>query len=118
MTRPRFDNTRIDAQLPGMTPPELDVDEQLCHAAAIIKCLGRPLRLRLLAAMEHGERTVSELQRATGAGQAAVSRQLGIMRERAIVDSRRQGLNVYYWIIEPLVDTILGCVPARARRDV
>ncbi|MEJ2185692.1 MAG: metalloregulator ArsR/SmtB family transcription factor [Gemmatimonadota bacterium] len=113
----RFDNRRRRSQLAGMLPQELDTDEQLRHAAAIIKCLGHPLRLRLLTAMENGEMTVSQLQRATGARQAAVSRQLGIMRERAIVESRREGLNVYYWIVEPLVDTILGCVPGRARRD-
>jgi DNA-binding transcriptional ArsR family regulator len=111
-----FDIRCRRAQLAGMLPQRSDTDEQLRHAAAIIKCLGHPLRLRLLAAMESGEMTVSQLQQATGAGQAAVSRQLGIMRERDIVDSRREGLNVYYWIVEPLVDTILGCVPDRTRR--
>jgi DNA-binding transcriptional ArsR family regulator len=113
----RFDNRRRPAQLAGMPPLRSDTDEHLRHAAAVIKCLGHPLRLRLLAALEGGEMTVSQLQRTTGAGQAAVSRQLAILRERAIVDSRREGLNVFYWTVEPLVDTILDCLPGRARRD-
>jgi len=110
VTRPRFDNTRIDAQLPGMTPPELDVDEQLCHAAAIIKCLGHPLRLRILEALESGEMTVSALQEYAAASQSTVSQQLSILRGKAVVDCRREGVHVYYWITEPRVHRILACL--------
>jgi DNA-binding transcriptional ArsR family regulator len=82
----------------------------LARAAIVIKCLGHPLRLRLLEALEAGERTVSQLQQAARASQASVSQQLAILRGRGIVDSRRDGANVYYWITEPKVGKILDCI--------
>jgi DNA-binding transcriptional ArsR family regulator len=82
----------------------------LQSAAGVIRCLGHPLRLRLLEAMEAGEQTVSELQRFSGSEQAAVSEHLGILRGHGVVDARRQGPFVYYRITEPRVRRILACV--------
>lgn len=84
--------------------------EVLDRAALVIKCLGHPLRLRLLEALEAGEMSVSELQEYSGATQAAVSQQLGTMRGRGIVDCRRDGANVFYRITESKVSFILDCI--------
>ncbi len=81
------------------------------NAAKVIKCLGHPLRLRLLEIMERGgEHNVSELQAFSGAGQSAVSEQLGILRGHGVVASRRDGMFMLYRIIEPKVFRILACV--------
>ena len=82
----------------------------LRESAHVIKCLGHPLRLRLLERLEGGERTVSELQDYSGATQSSVSQQLGILRGRGVVDARRDGVNVYYRITEPKVHHILACI--------
>lgn len=79
-------------------------------AAAIIKCIGHPLRLRLLEALEGGEQTVQALQAACGLTQAMVSHQLGILRGRGIVAARRDGAFVRYHIVEPKVFRILHCI--------
>jgi DNA-binding transcriptional ArsR family regulator len=84
--------------------------EILEAAASIIKCIGHPLRLRLLEAMEEGEMTVIGLQVVTGATQAMVSQQLGILRGRGIVSARRDGPYVFYHITEPKVFRILNCI--------
>jgi ArsR family transcriptional regulator len=84
----------------------------LQRSAGVIKCLGHPLRLRLLESLEEGEKTVSELQDYAGTSQAAVSQQLATMRGRGIVDSRRDGPFVYYRIVEPKVFHILNCIRA------
>lgn len=86
-------------------------EEALQTAARVIKCLGHPLRLRLLEIMERGgEQNVSELQAYSGATQAAVSEQLGILRGHSIVESRRDGTYMRYRIVEPKVSRILACV--------
>jgi DNA-binding transcriptional ArsR family regulator len=86
-------------------------EEALQAAARVIKCLGHPLRLRLLEIMERsGEQNVSELQACSGATQAAVSEQLGILRGHGVVASRRDGTYMRYRIIEPKVFRILACV--------
>jgi ArsR family transcriptional regulator, virulence genes transcriptional regulator len=82
----------------------------LGRAANVIKCLGHPLRLMLLDAMEPGEATVSELQARTGASQAMVSQQLATLRGHGIVTARREGPFVRYAISEPKVYRILDCI--------
>jgi ArsR family transcriptional regulator len=84
--------------------------EVLARAAEVIKCLGHPLRLRLVEALESGEKAVGELQDYSGASQTAVSQHLGSLRARGIVDSRRDGTHVYYHITEPKVTSILNCI--------
>jgi DNA-binding transcriptional ArsR family regulator len=85
-------------------------DALLIQAAAVIKCLGHPLRLRLLETMESGEATVSELQTTSGASQAMVSQQLAILRGHGVVTARRDGPFVRYSIAEPKVHHILACI--------
>ena len=82
----------------------------LAKAAEVIKCLGHPLRLRILEALESGERTVTDLQSHAGATQAAVSQQLATLRARGVVDNRRDGTRVFYRITEPKVMAILSCI--------
>jgi ArsR family transcriptional regulator len=87
-------------------------EETLEQAATVIRCLGHPLRLRLLEAMETGGQTVSELQHHTGAPQSAVSQQLSVLRGHGVVEGRREGSFVRYRIIEPKVGAILNCIRA------
>lgn len=94
------------------TPARNLGSDVLERAAVVIKCLGHPLRLRLLESLEEGEKSVSELQDYAGTSQAAVSQQLATMRGRGIVDCRRNGPFVYYRIIEPKVFHILNCIRA------
>ncbi len=99
---------------PNSAPPREAIDEQvLAQAAELIKCLGHPLRLRLLEALERGEQTVTDLQDYSGASQSAVSQQLATLRARHVVEGRREGAHVFYRIIEPKVTAILGCIRTR-----
>ena len=91
------------------TVTRLDPD-LLEQAAAVIKCLGHPLRLRLLDALEAGQATVTELQACTGATQAMVSQQLATLRGHGIVTAHRDGPFVRYAIAEPKVHHVLACI--------
>jgi ArsR family transcriptional regulator len=82
----------------------------LDRAAEVIKCLGHPLRLRLLEALELGEKSVTELQEYAAASQTAVSQQLSALRARGVVASRRKGTRVFYRIIDAKVTSILECI--------
>ncbi len=92
-------------------PPRLTPDV-LNRAAAVIRCLGHPLRLRLLEALESGEKTVTELQEYAGVSQPMVSQHLMVLKGHGVVDLRRAGPFAYYWIVEPKVKAILECVRA------
>ncbi len=92
--------------------------KSLARAAEIIKLLGHRERLMILAALEAGERTVSELCRTCGLEQAICSQHLRRLRELDVVSCRKDGQNVYYRVIEPRVRRILDCIcdVTRARR--
>ena len=83
---------------PVTLPPEV-----LELVAARFKVLAEPMRLRLLQLLESGERTVGELVTETGAGQANVSKHLTLLAEAGMVGRRKEGLNVYYFIADPMV---------------
>ena len=67
------------------------------------KTLAEPMRLELLHALKGGEKTVSELVAETGAGQANVSKHLGLLHRHGWIERRKNGLNVYYRISDPMV---------------
>ncbi len=86
--------------------------EILSRAAAVLRCLGHPLRLRLLEALETGEKTVSELQEYAGVSQPMVSQHLMVLKAHGVVDLRRAGPFARYSIVEPKVKAILECIRA------
>jgi len=82
----------------------------LAKAADVIKVVGHPDRLKILEFLEDGERSVGEIQDCLDLPQAIVSQHLARMRGWDIVESRRDGIHVYYRIIEPKVRHILDCI--------
>lgn len=72
------------------------------------KALAHPLRIRILEVLVDGERTVGELLAETGAESSHLSQQLGILRERGIVISRREGPNVRYCAKDPRIFLLLA----------
>ena len=54
------------------------------EAAALLKALAHPARLLVLCQLVQGERTVGELQPATGLGASALSQHLAVLRDMAL----------------------------------
>ena len=63
---------------------------------AICKIMSNPRRVQLLHILDSGEKSVGKLVELTGLRKAAVSQNLGLMRERKLVTARRDGQKVYY----------------------
>jgi len=62
----------------------------------MFRALGDETRLRIVALLVHGELCVCHLEKALGLSQPNASRQLGILKNAGLVDSRRDGTWVYY----------------------
>jgi len=84
------------------TPQALS-DQALELIAARFKALSDPLRLKLIIALEDGEKNVTELVEATGKLQTNVSRQLQNLMDSGVVAKRRQGPFVYYRIADEAI---------------
>ncbi len=71
--------------------------------AEICKTLTNPKRIEILNVLKNEEKTVSELVSALGASKANVSQHLAVMRHKGILTTRREGVNIYYRVVNPKV---------------
>lgn len=84
------------------------------ETARMLRCLGHPIRLRILDLLERkGERTVTEIYEALGIEQAVCSQHLSLMRDKGILDHRKEGVNVYYFLGDDRAPKVLSCVRSR-----
>jgi ArsR family transcriptional regulator len=86
--------------------------------AEILKALGNPVRLRIVAYLSgSGETTVGALAEALEMPQSSISRQLAWLRLHELVEVRRDGAFSYYSITMPQLSTLLGCLEKCCRHD-
>lgn len=88
--------------MPNNAPPEaLDVQamqQAALEASVLLKAMANPERLLLLCQLSQGEWCVGELEASLGIVQPTLSQQLGVLREQALVETRRDGKQIYYRI--------------------
>lgn len=68
------------------------------RACGLLKVLANPDRLMLLCQLSQGPLCVSELESALGIAQPTLSQQLGVLRDEALVTTRREGKQIFYSI--------------------
>ncbi len=86
-------------------------------AAALLRALAHGVRLALLDALAEGERSVGEIERATGVVQPGLSQQLGILRKAGLVTTRREAKQVYYRIDRDGLAGVAALIDRFARRE-
>ena len=76
---------------------------QPIHAvkAEFFRVLGHPVRVRILELLRDGERGVGDLQASLEINSSGTSQHLGTLRQQGVLDSRRDGTSVYYWVKDP-----------------
>ncbi len=71
--------------------------------ASICHTLANPKRLEIIDRLRGHELSVNELAGALEVSQANLSQHLALMRQRGIVTTRRNGLNVFYRLSSPKI---------------
>src|SRR5512141_2998071 len=66
-----------------------------------LKALSHPTRLAILDILREGEQCVCHMEATLGLPQAYISQQLMILKNTGLVESRRDGLNLYYRVLKP-----------------
>lgn len=69
-------------------------------AVTALKLLANEDRLLLLCQLSQDEMNVGELETSLGIHQPTLSQQLGVLRSMGVVDTRREGKNIYYRIAD------------------
>ena len=78
------------------------------QAVGALKLLANVERMLLLCQLSQGERCVSELEEQLGIHQPTLSQQLGVLRNEAVVSTRREGKNIFYSVADPDLLEILA----------
>lgn len=80
------------------------------HVAEVLKAVAHPVRLQIIEVLEHGEKCVGDIVGALGIAQAIASQQLGLMKDKDVLQCRREGTKAYYSIKNLNVINLLHCV--------
>jgi ArsR family transcriptional regulator, virulence genes transcriptional regulator len=88
----------------GTVMPKQNFDMTIYKLQAeVSKIMAHPIRLAILHSLKDGEKTVNELVEIVGASQSNVSQHLALMRQREIVETRKDGSNIYYRVSSPKI---------------
>ncbi len=93
-------------------PAQLDFDLPTLRAAsnracALMRVMSNPDRLLLLCQLTQGEHCVGELEALLDIQQPTLSQQLAVLREEALVKTRREGKQIYYSIASDAAKAVL-----------
>lgn len=75
--------------------------------AEFFKALAHPIRIHILDALRDGEHSVNELKEILAIEAPNVSQQLAILRNKNLVNTRKEGNNVYYSVRDPAIFELL-----------
>ena len=78
-----------------------DMQHAADQACRLLKVMSNPDRLMILCQLSQGEMRVGELEEALGVVQPTLSQQLTVLRDEALVSTRREGKNIYYQLSSP-----------------
>ena len=82
--------------------------QEIENYAELFKILGNAKRLCLLTNLcIYGEQTVNDLAKCANGSQSYVSQQLGKLRDCKVVESRKEGLQIYYKLINDDIKDII-----------
>ncbi|WP_165070043.1 ArsR/SmtB family transcription factor [Paludisphaera rhizosphaerae] len=85
-------------------------DEFLVRVAEKFRMLADPTRLSILRALTTGEKSVGTVVSETGQNQANVSKHLKLLAETGMVLRRKEGLQVFYSLGDPLIEQLCELV--------
>lgn len=76
-------------------------------AAALLKAMSNPHRLIILCRLGASEASVGELLVDSGLSQSALSQHLAVLRQKGLVETRRESQTIYYTLADPAVRQII-----------
>jgi DNA-binding transcriptional ArsR family regulator len=95
-------------------------DQVFALAAELFGVMSAPLRLKIISSLCDGEKTVSELLSEINTTQPNMSQHLGTLYQAGVLGKRRDGVNIYYRIVNQRVVTLCRavCVQIASEADL
>ncbi len=89
-----------------------DFQARAAEVSGLLKLLSHPNRLLIACELRGGEVSVSELEKATGAAQPNLSRDLARMRDEGLLAARRQSKSVFYRLADDRLARVIDALCA------
>lgn len=87
----------------------IDNESDITLASRALKAMGHPLRLKILCILaSNDEASVQDLVDFVGTSQSNISQHLSILREKGVLDSRKDANKVYYRIVNDKIVNLMG----------
>ncbi len=87
---------------------EFNINRQFNAEAEILKVLGHPIRLKIVAGLCTRECNVKHIWECLGLPQATVSQHLALLKNKGIIEGKREGVEVHYSVVHPLAKKIIA----------
>lgn len=85
--------------------------EQLDKAANMLKAIAHPMRIAILGFLEGGKKlTVTQIHELLEIEQSTTSHHLGILKDKGVLSSKREGKNTYYFLKHLNLTQIVNCL--------
>lgn len=96
---------------------KFDKNRDYCSEAEICKVLGHPVRLKIVAGLCSRECNVKYIWECLGLPQATVSQHLALLKNKGIIEGKREGVKVHYSVVNPLAIRIVEIMSSAADSD-
>jgi DNA-binding transcriptional ArsR family regulator len=91
-------------------PAPVETDEVFELAAEVFRVMSAPMRLKIISSLCNGEKNVSELLSEIATTQPNMSQHLNTLYQAGVLGKRREGVQIYYRIINDRVVTLCRAV--------
>lgn len=89
---------------------EIENDEVFELAAEIFRVMSAPMRLKIISCLCNGEKNVSQLLEEIETTQPNMSQHLNTLYQAGVIGKRREGVQIFYRIINDRVVTLCRAV--------
>lgn len=93
-----------------MEAVEFDKMQNFDREAEILKVLGHPVRLKIVAGLMSQTCNVKKIWECLQLPQATVSQHLALLKNKGIIEGRRDGVEVFYHVISDDARRIVGAL--------
>jgi DNA-binding transcriptional ArsR family regulator len=88
------------------------LDSMRQFKAGVFQALAHPTRIALVECLQKGELSVGQLCEQVGIEQANASQHLAVLRNKHIVQTRKEGNQIFYRLSDPLLGKVLEAMKA------
>ncbi len=85
--------------------------QQIEQAANMLKAIAHPIRISIINYLEDGKKlTVTEIRELLNIEQSTTSHHLGILKDKGVLVSKREGKNTFYCLRNVNLSSIVECL--------